>query len=489
MTRGPQSSGERARRIALTTVLVPLALLFAFRASAQSSSSGSGHTFSMTFTVAGPEIKAEDGQSDPPKFVSADGEVKLKAVVPGDVDGTYAWTTTSAKIELVVDDDPQTVTVKGKGDASSAVDAEQIKLEFTSQTGQGPYEAEHEMTAIKVEATAFRPTHEWPDPEDEDGPLNKAKVPNDQEESPGAGIRVNGDTETAANENDLVEVELRVEPFLASSELTYVLVRSNGNIKVWDSSTMGGALLDSGTEAEVAISSSPMSVWVESPSGGDADLDFSAELDDTEICRDRIHFYAFTSIVIALGGEGQAPTYPAKVDMGIFRLASNLYRRGYDVHMYDEDKVDEYGGGAVYNEVVSAIKNRGVTQVAIFGYSHGGGSTHDLAEKLDIHSAGIGAFSVPFTAYIDAVENDYCLVIDRSFLGPELRRPPGSAYHVNFYQEGLLDFHGGPIIDRLPQDYEKNVDSLTPTHTHKTIANDASILGFIEARLATFVQK
>lgn len=51
-------------------------------------------------------------------------------------------------------------------------------------------------------------------------PFQKTEIPDDEEESPGAGIRVNGDTETAANENDLIEVELKAEPYPTPSGLT-----------------------------------------------------------------------------------------------------------------------------------------------------------------------------------------------------------------------------------------------------------------------------
>ncbi|MDO9541335.1 MAG: hypothetical protein Q7J98_03315, partial [Kiritimatiellia bacterium] len=125
----------------------------------------------------------------------------------------------------------------------------------------------------KVEMTAYRPTTEGPA---YNNPFQRRAVPNDLEESPGAGIRINGDSESSANENDLIEVQLDVAPFPVPSGLTYVLKRNNSNIKVWDSQTMGAALLDSGTEATITISSSPMSVWVENPSGGSADLELIA---------------------------------------------------------------------------------------------------------------------------------------------------------------------------------------------------------------------
>ena len=50
-----------------------------------------------------------------------------------------------------------------------------------------------------------------------------------------------------------------------------------------------------------------------------------------------------------------------------------LRRLGYDAHMYAEDVVDATGSGELYAEIVSAVQMRGVTEVALVGFSHGGG--------------------------------------------------------------------------------------------------------------------
>jgi len=310
--------------------------------------------------------------------------------------------------------------------------------------------------------TAHRPYTEGPA---YGNPFQDHEVPDDQEENPGAGIRINGDTEAAANENDLIEVELEVEPFPVPSGVQYFLRRNNSNIRVWDNRQgTGTALLDSGTEAPFTVTVSPMSVWVENPIGGDADFELVAkDSGGNDVCSDKIHFYPFTSVVIALGGEDQDEADPADANHGMFQLAVDLFEQGYDVHMYNEDAVGNNGAGAVYDEVVSAIQNRNVTRVAIYGYSHGGGSTHDLAERLDDNRGTIGTFTISLTAYIDAVA--------QPFAYQENRRPPGSAYHINYFQVGVggLDtsvpfydygLDGGPIDNPAPGDpSEVNVDA------------------------------
>lgn len=151
------------------------------------------------------------------------------------------------------------------------------------------------------------------------------------------------------------------------------------------------------------------------------------------------------------GGWNQVPSDPAQrnaqgqLEHGTFQTAIDLYVDAYDVHMYDEEEVGLLGGGDPYEEVVSAVQNRGVTSVAIFGYSWGGGATEDLAGGLDSNRATIGTFQIRFTAYIDAVES--------TSSNEENDRPLGSAMHLTIYQDnGNLELGGGPVTPTQPAD-------------------------------------
>jgi len=136
---------------------------------------------------------------------------------------------------------------------------------------------------------------------------------------------------------------------------------------------------------------------------------------------------------------------------GIAEMAIGLYQAGYDVHMYDEDVVASDGTGAAYDEVVSAIQRRGVSSVAVYGFSHGGGSTYDLCRRLDDNSIFIGAFDIVYTAYIDGIENDGTFDLDS-----ETRLPPSTAYHVNYYQRNI--FSGLTMGNSVPgADVDVNV--------------------------------
>jgi subtilisin-like proprotein convertase family protein len=159
------------------------------------------------------------------------------------------------------------------------------------------------------------------------------------------------------------------------------------------------------------------------------------ELRDTEtltiLASDQVHFYSFSSVVVGLHGEFQFPTDPVfGPNEGISELAVALHKEGYDSHMYVENNVASDGSGAVYDEIVNAVQNRGVTSVALYGFSHGGGSLYDLTERLQANQASIGDFEIVFTAYIDAIENDSDVDLDS-----ETRLPLGTQYHVNYYQQ------------------------------------------------------
>ena len=169
------------------------------------------------------------------------------------------------------------------------------------------------IVIVKMDMTAYRSRTEGPGT---NNPFARRAVPEDLEEFPGAGIRINGDSDDGdstpdrdesyvQNENDTIDVVLHAQPFSAPG-LVYTLKRSNSNtnIKVWTGQNKGQALLGSNHETNLTFSSSAMTVWVECPTGGVADLLFEARTTNgTVLCSDKVHFYPFTSIVIAFGGR------------------------------------------------------------------------------------------------------------------------------------------------------------------------------------------
>jgi hypothetical protein len=319
------------------------------------------------------------------------------------------------------------------------------------------------LNVLKVDMTAYRPMTDWTA---YGNPFQKQAITNSQEENPGAGIRVNGDDDNnnstadssdtmVSGENDLIEVELKAEPYPASG-LTYILKRSNSIIKVWNGQSKGTALLDSGTEAEITFSASTKTVWIENPSGGSADLEFIVRSGETDICSDKIHFYPFTSIVIVFGGKDQTPSDPPDANFSAFVIATNLYHNGYDVHIYDEENSTDAN-----TEVDSAVAHRSVSGVAVVGYSWGGDASFDVVDHMN---GNTNSFTIRYTAYIDAVNNPY-----DPFHVSQDQRPTNTLYHANYYQRtgySVLNLRGDAIVNPPGANSETNLTAEGVTHVN-----------------------
>ncbi|MGD9611500.1 MAG: right-handed parallel beta-helix repeat-containing protein [Kiritimatiellia bacterium] len=333
------------------------------------------------------------------------------------------------------------------------------------------------IVIFKMNMTAYRPRTEGPGT---NNPFARHAVPEDLEESPGAGIRVNGDDDngngtadrldtTVNNENDTIEVVLQAEPFSAPG-LVYALKRSNSNssIKVWTTQNKSQALLGSNHETNLAFTSTSKTVWVECPTGGVADLEFEARTTNgTLICEDKVHFFGFTGIAIGLSGH---VWWGSPQDNGMYSVSTNLYQDGYDVHFYDEATVNGDGSGVPYSEVTNAIRSRAVVQVAIFGHSHGGGATRDVSQRLNDNRATIGTFTIPATVYVDAIVNTGLIPT-----ASETNLPPGTLYHVNYYQTNDSSLVGAPVPGAATN---LNVNSTTwgANLNHTNIDNDTNVI-------------
>ena len=305
--------------------------------------------------------------------------------------------------------------------------------------------------------TAYRPQHGT-------GyhPFTRTAVPEAFEEHRflGPGIRVNhADEWDPEVEDDLIELVVT----RSSADATFALERSDTSLSVWKTRRklpQTEVAFTNNRSTPLAFGEAHMiTLWVEWTGAAPAFPTLSLLALGSDVGDDLIVFHAFTGLVVALGGEGQEPDYPVDVNHGTYRVATTLYERGWDVLMRDEDEVDSDGSGLVYDEVVNAIQNRYVRELAVFGYSHGGGSTYDLCERLVATS--LNPFSVRFTAYVDSIKNGSSDPLGRAltFIGvdsntdPETRRPPASDFHLNFYQnasfaDGYLN--GGPVARSIP---------------------------------------
>jgi hypothetical protein len=342
--------------------------------------------------------------------------------------------------------------------------------------------------------TAFRPQTEA-----YGAPFERTEIPDAEQQDPGVGIRRNGDDDdenevadyleaTVAGENDLIELELETR-LPDSPGVEFRLTRSTADITAWYEATKGTELFAVGPEAVLTPGGPVTSVWAEwvamgtGPAGADLELSVWDATHGQKAFFEEASFYTFTSVVIALGGEDQVPTDPPDPNFGTFVVARSLYREGYDVHMYDEDNVAADGSGAAFAEVERAVNERGVTQVAVFGYSHGGGSTHDLSGRVQTEMQ----LGVHFTSYVDAIRNtnDYDM-------NQELRRPPGSQHHVNQYQHGTLAdgwLDGGPSDPAADWELDVETTAWGADATHHVVDDYHEVRDQIETRLRNMITR
>ena len=353
---------------------------------------------------------------------------------------------------------------------------------------------------------AYRPALGQPAPRDPSGltayrpqhgtgyfPFARTAVPEAFEEDPrlGPGIRVNRAEEVDfAAEDDLAAEDNLIELVVTrpSADAALVLERSDGRLSVWETREKRAqtALAFTGDRSMQLVfgQANQIRLWVEWTGSAPEFPSLSLRAIASDLVLDRIVFHAFTSLVVALGGAGQEPGWPVDMNHGTFRVATGLYEAGYDVLMRNEDEVGSRGAGDVYEEVVNAIQKRSVRELAIFGYSHGGGSTYDLCDRLNRKRADIGMFSIGFTSYVDGIQNFW--------LNPfaERRRPPSTGFHANQYQLSLY-LPGGPVPDSAPPPKGRRVDTAPWGRgaDHHNIDDLEEVRNFIHTQLTAHVNR
>lgn len=369
---------------------------------------------------------------------------------------------------------------------SGAIDMHDFAV-FSRLFGAASDEAPPDCTgapAVAANLTAYRPQHR-----SGYAPFQRTAVaePDEGDAQRGPGIRLNaaGDIDPAG-EDDLIEVQAAVDPPGA----LLALRRSSAALRVWTTRNRqaGTEIAFAGDKTGVlpiGPGQAQLTLWVEWATAAHGAAELHIESPALHAPKDTLLFHSFQSIVIALGGENQVPTDPPDPNAGTFVAAQALYRAGYDVHMFDEDGVSANGSGVVFNEAATAIRERGVGSVAIFGYSHGGGSTYDLAELLDLSRPALGVFEIEYTSYVDSVSNN-----SDFDTAQELRRPPSTAFHLNHYQRGVfvedLGLDGGPVPDSNPPPSGLDVET-TPWGvgaTHFEVDDFVQVLDPLKATLA-----
>ena len=138
-----------------------------------------------------------------------------------------------------------------------------------SQRCDGPFEPPLDLPAYRPASEAYG------------APLQRAAVPDADEQDPGTGIRVNGDDDNGnaqpdrddtgvTGENDLLEITLTLDPPTPASGYEYVLTRSNSNLRVWNEANKTTEVITAGDSAVLSPPGVTSTLWVENPSGGAA---------------------------------------------------------------------------------------------------------------------------------------------------------------------------------------------------------------------------
>lgn len=298
----------------------------------------------------------------------------------------------------------------------------------------------------------------------------------------GPGIRVNGDddngnrradyqdkTTAAAGDNDLVRVDAR-------GAGTTFTVSWTGPLAVWTSSKKSAPV------GQGAAINPNQSLWVEYASqthsiGTSATLTLAVDdLATTTTASDQVVFHSFQSEVIVIGGNTQDPRRVGDPNLGIFTIGATLYDRGYDVQLFAHNQISSTGRGAAYNEVVNAVLKRNVDNVAILGYSWGGGATYELAAGLKSNAAlATAGYKLQYTAYVDGIRHNSIVA--------ETRLPVGTKFHDNFYQRNDFWLKGNAVagannVNVTTTDWGKSL-------THTTVDDNATLQSLLVNSLAT----
>ena len=303
----------------------------------------------------------------------------------------------------------------------------------------------------------------------------------------GGATRDSEISDTIAEENDLIQTEILVT---AVPGVKYVLRNENSDLKFWNSSTKGTEYVF--TDGEYELNSS-RTMYAEYCGTGDdkftVTLVAMSEKTGEALFTREIVYRPFNSVTAAFVGENQTAGN-ATLSPGINNFVIDELLNGYDVHVFDDghdifgaDEADEWGRGSAYDMLVNALNNHGQSNVALAGYSHGGGTVYNVAWRLHNNYADTNGntvaqpYKLVFTSYIDAIYND-------SFFNPtgEYRRPLGSMFHVNQYQDN--DWLSG-----CPSDGDDDINRTYLGEGHTLFSSHPIVLGFLKMRFEQKVER
>jgi hypothetical protein len=140
----------------------------------------------------------------------------------------------------------------------------------------------------------------------------------------------------------------------------------------------------------------------------------------------------YNAFLTADPGDGAAPS-PGEPPFNVPTNATN-------------DILNNDGSGRIYDEMMYEILNRGIFDIGLIGYSHGGGMIWNISRRLSLDPNKPSLVNVVFCGTIDAVEygtgaDSGPPSIDGWYISDPLPWSPGaanypnwSAYAVNYYE-------------------------------------------------------
>jgi hypothetical protein len=359
------------------------------------------------------------------------------------------------------------------------------------------------VALVPMQLNAYRPEMVQNSVDLRPNDASKSIIPDDEELNPGVRIRLNRDDDdsdspykadaeedSVIGENDLLKVTLSCEALSKVNGAKVLLKRNNSKIRVWEESTKGVAILKDDDEKEFSLDAQGKKVvWVEAIDQGAGELEWLITIrGSAPTSIGRIKFVTYENIVIGMSGETFAewPLFAQDPkNNGMFNICQKLYLEGHNVVYYDSYYTNSTSGDPAYREASIQIQNCHVDHVALVGHSHGGGDVYIISNLLNTARATLEAFTINFTGYVDAIKHDFITNAD-----PEVRYPPSSLYHWNYYQrQSRLDnlWLRGDSVTGSAVNQNVNNTAWGANLTHTTIDSDLTVQKDLHSAIRTHV--
>ena len=267
--------------------------------------------------------------------------------------------------------------------------------------------------------TAYRPYQQVGDGEGNYGQFQVSIVPDEHEEDAllGPGIRLDSDDAFWDTEDDGIRVDISVSTDDENASFLWIV---SPGLQLFEDKGLDEEI---DTDEPVAAKDLPGKVFVRRAGVAAADpleVRIRAENGDAD-SGDRLVFHQFSTAVLQYMGANQTPSDPPTPGMTFCSIAIELYNTGFDVHMFNEDYDAQLDLGQWKLPFVSrggkllieSAKENGFTNVALLGYSRGGGSVHETSVwNVDPNDNDAPNLKLVQSVYFDAVRETEVELLD-----------------------------------------------------------------------------